>query len=86
MASFFHQTRLEPKSYTLTSIAIFDAEHNLDFVAINVSGGSMGGSSFFQIHAIFGNIWQNRMLVDPGELAPQSRGNPASATACTVTN
>ena len=38
------------------------------------------GSKFFQFHAVFGEIWQNRMLVPPGELAPPPRGNPGSAT------
>ena len=39
------------------------------------------GSKFFQFHAVFEKIWQNRMLAPPGELAPPPRGNPASATA-----
>ena len=39
------------------------------------------GSKFFQFHAVFGKIWQNRMLAPPGELAPPPRGNPGSATA-----
>ena len=41
------------------------------------------GSKFFQFHAFFGKIWQNRMLAPPppGELAPPPRGNPGSATA-----
>ena len=34
------------------------------------------GSKFFQFHAVFGKIWQNRMLVPPGELVPPPRGNP----------
>ena len=34
------------------------------------------GSKFFQFHAVFGKIWQNRMLAPPGELAPPPRGNP----------
>ena len=38
------------------------------------------GSKFFQFHAVFGKIWQNHMLVPPGELAPPPRGNPGSAT------
>ena len=39
-------------------------------------------SEFFQFHAVFGKIWQNRMLAlpPPGELAPPPRGNPGSAT------
>ena len=32
------------------------------------------GSKFFQFHAVFGKIWQNR------KLAPPPRGNPGSAT------
>ena len=55
------------------------------------SGGSKGGPEgrapppwgpkFFQFHAVFGKIWQNRMLAPPpGELAPPPRGNPGSAT------
>ena len=53
------------------------------------SGGSKGGardahpwgSKFFQFHAVFGKIWQNRMLAPPPEeLAPPPRGNPGSAT------
>ena len=40
------------------------------------------GSKFFQFHAVFGKIWQNRMLAPPlGELAPPPRGNSGSATA-----
>ena len=55
-----------------------------------VSGGSKGvrgthappeGSKFFQFHAVFGKICQNRMLAPPGELAPPPRGNPGSANA-----
>ena len=38
------------------------------------------GSKFFQFHAVFGKIWQNRMLAPPGELAPPPQGNPGSAT------
>ena len=38
------------------------------------------GPKFFQFHAVFGKIWQNRMLAPPGELAPPPRGNPGSAT------
>ena len=39
------------------------------------------GSKFFQFHAVFGKIWQKRMLAPPpGELAPPPRGNPRSAT------
>ena len=38
------------------------------------------GSKFFQFHAVFGKIWQNRMLAPPWELAPPPRGNPGSAT------
>ena len=39
------------------------------------------GSKFFQFHAVFGKIWQNRMLAPPPrELAPPPRGNPGSAT------
>ena len=34
------------------------------------------GSKFFQVHGVFGKIWQNRML------APPPRGNPRSATGC----
>ena len=40
------------------------------------------GSKFFQFHAVFGKIWQNRMLAPPpprGVGAPP-RGNPGSAT------
>ena len=40
------------------------------------------GPKFFQFHAVFGKIWQNRMLVPPDELAPPPRGNPGSATEC----
>ena len=38
------------------------------------------GSKFFQFHAVFGKIWENRMLAPPGELAPPPRGNAGSAT------
>ena len=52
------------------------------------SGGSKGGArdarprgrKFFQFHAVFGKIWQNRMLAPPRELAPPPRGNPGSVT------
>ena len=40
--------------------------------------GRPSGSKFFQFHAVFGKIWQNRMLVPPGELAPPPMGNPGS--------
>ena len=67
------------------------------FVNVNkvISGGSKWGgggrlegraplgSKFFQFHADFGKIWQNRMLAPPGELAPPPRGNPGSATGNT---
>ena len=40
------------------------------------------GSKFFQIHALFGKIWQSRMLAPPlGELTPAPRGNPGPSTA-----
>ena len=40
------------------------------------------GSKFFQFHAVFGKIWQNRILAPPpGELAHPPRGDPGSATA-----
>ena len=40
-----------------------------------------GDPNDFQFHAVFGKIWQNRMLAPPpGELAPPPRGNPRSAT------
>ena len=42
--------------------------------------GTPRGPKFFQFHAVFGKIWQNRMLAPPGELAPPPRGNPGSAT------
>ena len=35
---------------------------------------------FFRFHAVFGKIWQNRMLAPPGELAPPW-GNPGSGSA-----
>ena len=39
------------------------------------------GPKFFQFHAVFGKIRQNRMLAPPpGELAPPPRENPGSAT------
>ena len=38
------------------------------------------GSKFFQFHAVFGTIWQNRMLTLPGGLAAPPWGNPGSAT------
>ena len=39
------------------------------------------GPKFFQFHAVFGKIGQNRMLAPPPEeLAPPPRGNPGSAT------
>ena len=33
------------------------------------------GSKFCQFHAVFGKIWQNRMLAPPGRLAPPPRRN-----------
>ena len=41
------------------------------------------GSKFLQFHAVFGKIWQNRMLAPPPSptgLALPPRGNPGSAT------
>ena len=38
------------------------------------------GSKFFQFYAVFGIIWQNRMLARPGRFTPPPRGNPGSAT------
>ena len=38
-------------------------------------------SKFFQFHAVFRKIWQNRMLAPPGELVPPPWGNLGSATA-----
>ena len=31
-------------------------------------------SKLFQFHAVFGKIWQNRILVPPGVLAPRPQG------------
>ena len=45
------------------------------------------GFKFFQFHAVFGEIWQNRKLAQPpspGGLAPPPRGNPGSATGLFV--
>ena len=44
-----------------------------------------GWSKFFQFHAVFGKIWQNRMLVHlppppPRGLTPPPRGNSGAAT------
>ena len=41
------------------------------------------GPKSFQFHAVFGEIWQNRMLATPCPigLAPPPQGNPGSATA-----
>ena len=58
-----------------------------------ISGGSKGAqgmppqwSKFFQFHALFGKIWQNRMLAPPPprELAPPPWGNPGSATGYVI--
>ena len=38
-------------------------------------------SKFFQFHAVFGKIWQNRMLTPPWRFGAPPRGNPGSATA-----
>ena len=38
------------------------------------------GSKFFQFHAVFGKIWQNRMLAPAGGLAPPTRGNTTGYT------
>ena len=63
---------------------------DLSIICFQASGESKGGardarpprgSKFFQFHAVFGKIWQNRMLAPPRELAPPPRGNPWSATA-----
>ena len=46
-----------------------------------VNSGGSKGSKFFQFHAVFGKVWQNRMLASPPrQLAPPPRGNPGSAT------
>ena len=45
---------------------------------VSYSGGSKGGSrdappgdsKFFQFHAVFGKIWQNRILAPPGSWRP----------------
>ena len=42
--------------------------------------GRPPGSKFFQFRAVFGKIWQNRMLAPPGELESTPRRNPGSAT------
>ena len=42
------------------------------------------GSKFFQFHAVFGKIWQNRMLVLPRGVGAPPRGNPGSATAISL--
>ena len=39
------------------------------------------GVQILQFHAVFGKIWQNRMLAPSGELALPPQGNPGSATA-----
>ena len=52
------------------------------------SGGSKGArgtrtpwrSKFFQIHAVFGKFWQNRMLSPPWRVGAPPRGNPGSTT------
>ena len=38
------------------------------------------GPKFFQFHAVFGKIWQNRMLAPPRGVGAPSSGNPGSAT------
>ena len=38
------------------------------------------GSKFFQFHAVFRKVWQNRMLVPPWGVNAPPRGNPGSAT------
>ena len=40
------------------------------------------GSKFFQLHAVLGKIWLNRMSAPAGGLAPPPQGNSGSATAC----
>ena len=43
--------------------------------------GRPRGPKFFQYHAVFGKIWQIRMLAPPlRELVPPPRGNPGSVT------
>ena len=38
-------------------------------------------SKLFQFHAVCGKMWQNRVLVPPGGLAPPPQGNPGSTNA-----
>ena len=45
-----------------------------------VTEGYPRGFKFFQFHAVFGTIWQNRMLAHPGGLALPPLGNPGSTT------
>ena len=68
--------------------SLADELQELQHMIVNSSGSkgsardapSPPGSKFFQLHAVFGKFWQNRMLAPPGELAPPPRGNPGSAT------
>ena len=39
-------------------------------------------SKFFQFHAVFGKLWENRMLAPYGGLTPPSRENHVSANEC----
>ena len=58
-------------------------KHSFSVADVRGHEGRPLGSKFFQFHAVFGKILQNRMLAapSPGELAPQPQGNPGSATA-----
>ena len=70
------------KSYTLISIPIFDAEHNLDFVAIYVSGGSKGWGKR-DAHALGGvhllsiscSFWKNLAKLYVGAPLENRRSN-----------
>ena len=89
---FFGIVLLSDKTQKSTDMPI-----RSDSQAKRCSGGSKGGgkvcgpppvgSKFFQFHAVFGNIWQNRMLVPPpGGLVPPPRRNPGSATKMFVSS
>ena len=57
---------------------VFDSNGSVPVADLSGARDVCPGSKFFQFHAVFGKILQNRML------APPPRGNPGSATVFAV--
>ena len=84
---YFNTIVIKDISYCLSMQSLTEPQVPVDLTSGGCEEGREGraprprGSKFFQFHAVFGKIWQNRMLVpSPRGLAPPPRGNPESAT------